>query len=196
MLKKIIIAALLIGFGYTLSVFWPMQPAWQDEVKAPFKADGLIGGSFVGDWVGVLEDPVAEAVAEEEDKTQYATQSDLLVSPMESGVIYSILLGEYPSQEAGNTQLESIGIKDVTPLYVPYKNPLGNKGLLLLLGEFKDEQSAQIQEKTWESQFDVNLQVVKKPVLPDPEAEAKQQQAEETAEALAKILNPEATDSN
>lgn len=168
-----------------------MTPSWQDEVKAPFKSDGLIGSSFVGEWVGVLDDPAAEEEAAAEDTTQYATQRDLLVSPTESDVVFSILLGEYSSQEAGNLQLEKIGIKDVAPLYIPYKNPLGNKTLLLLLGEYKDEQSAQMQEKNWESQFDVNLQVVKKPVLPDPEAEAKKKQAEETVEALTQILNPE-----
>lgn len=191
MIKKILIAALLIGFGYTLAVFWPMTPSWQDEVKAPFKADGLIGGSFVGEWVGVLEDPAAQEEAATEDTTHYATQRDLLVSPTETEVIYSILLGEYSSQETGNLQLEKIGIKDVAPLYIPYKNPLGNKTMLLLLGEYKDEQSAQIQEKNWESQYDVNLHVVRKPVLPDPEAEEKKKQAEETVKALTKILNPE-----
>ncbi|MCC2604016.1 hypothetical protein [Planctobacterium marinum] len=193
MIKNIIIAALLIGFGYTLSVFWPMDPSWQEEVKAPFKADGLIGGSIVGEWVGVVDEPVStEATAAEEDKTQYATQRDLLVSPMDVDVTYTVLLGEYPNEDDGNRHLALIGITDVAPTYIPYKTPLGNKALLLLLGNYKDEHTAQIQEKQWEAVYDVNLQVVKMPVLPDPEAEAKQKQAEETAEALSKILNPDA----
>lgn len=192
MLKKIIIAALLIGFGYTLSVFWPMAPTWQEEVKAPFKADGLIGGSVIGDWVGVVDEPqTAEAEQAEEDTTQYATQRDLLVSPMDGAVSYTVLLGEYATEDAGKVHLEKIGITDVAPTFIPYKTPLGNKTLLLLLGDYKDEQAAQIQEKNWEALYDVNLQVVKMPVLPDPEAEAKQKQAEETVEALSKILNPE-----
>lgn len=192
MLKKIIIAALLIGFGYTLSVFWPMAPTWQEEVKAPFKADGLIGGSVIGDWVGVVDEPqTAEAEQAEEDTTQYATQRDLLVSPMDGAVSYTVLLGEYATEDAGKVHLEKIGITDVAPVFIPYKTPLGNKTLLLLLGDYKDEQAAQIQEKNWEALYDVNLQVVKMPVLPDPEAEAKQKQAEETVEALSKILNPE-----
>ena len=192
MLKKIIIAALLIGFGYTLSVFWPMAPTWQEEVKAPFKADGLIGGSVIGDWVGVVDEPqTTEAEQAEEDTTQYATQRDLLVSPMDGAVSYTVLLGEYATEDAGKVHLEKIGITDVAPVFIPYKTPLGNKTLLLLLGDYKDEQAAQIQEKNWEALYDVNLQVVKMPVLPDPEAEAKQKQAEETVEALSKILNPE-----
>lgn len=189
-------AVVFFGLGYTVAVFTPMPLDWQDEVKGPFRADGIVGGSFVGELIGTVDSPVDDTViAPEEDKTQYATQSDLLVNPIDTGVVYSILLGEYKDEVQGNEHLEYIGIKDAAPLYIPFKDPLGHKTLLMLLGEYKDEESARKQEKSWETQFDVNLQVVKKPVLPDPEAEEKEQKMQETAEAISKILSGEAGDS-
>lgn len=188
-LKTILMAVVFFGLGYTMAVFMPMPGDWQDEVKAPFKSDGLIGGSIIGEYIGTVDDPAAvKDTVKEEDTTHYATQKDLLVSPFDAQVTYSILVGEYPSEIKGNEHLEYIGINNEAPVYIPFIDPLGQKTLLLLLGEYKDEAAARKQEKSWESQFDVNLKVVKKPVLPDPEAEQKQEKMEEAAEAISKIL--------
>lgn len=189
-------AVVFFGLGYTIAVFTPMPLDWQEEVKAPFLSDGIVGGSFVGELIGTVDSTSEDTVAAPaEDTTQYATQSDLLVTPMETGVVYSILLGEYQDEIKGNEHLQYIGIKDVAPIYVPFKDPLGHKTLLMLLGEYNDEESARKQEKSWETRFDVNLQVVKKPVLPDPEAEEKEQKMQDTAEAISKILSGETSDS-
>ena len=151
-------AVVFFGLGYTMAVFVPMPVDWQEDVKAPFKSGGLIGGSVIGEYIGTVDDPVTtEVAAPEEDTTQYATQQDLLVSPFDSTVTYAILVGQYPDEIKGNTHLEFIGIKDETPVYIPFKDPLGHKTLLMLLGEYKDEAAARKQQKSWESQYDVNL---------------------------------------
>lgn len=194
MLKTILMALLFFGLGYTMAVLLPMPADWQDTVKAPFRSDGVIGDSFIGEVIGTIDEPVPEQqAAPEEDKTQYATQSDLLVNPTDASVVYSVLLGEYPEQSMGDKYLEFIGFTEVAPVYIPFKDPLGHKTLLLLLGEFSDEETARRQERKWELQYDLNLQVVKKPVLPDPEAEAKQQQMQDTAEAISKLLAGESS---
>lgn len=173
MIKKILLACIFIGIGYLIAVFLPMSPDWQITVKSPFKSDGVIGNSIVGELIGTTDEPVVEeVVAQEEDKTQYAFQSDLLVTPFDANVVFTILLGHYPTEASGNAFLESAGFSEVAPQYIPFKDPLGKTTLLLVLGEFKDEQSARKQEKSWESLYDFNLQIVKKPVLPEPEPEA------------------------
>lgn len=195
MLKTVLMAVVFFTLGYTMAVFMPMPADWQTEVKAPFMSDGLIGGSAIGEYIGTLDAPVAtDTIVQQEDTTEYATQQDLLVSPFDTQVIYSILVGEYSNEVKGNEHLEYIGLTDENPIYIPFLDPLGHKTLLLLLGEYKDEAAARKQEKSWESRFDVNLQVVKKPVFPVPEADAKQEQMESAAAAISKILNGEGTD--
>ena len=165
-----LIIAISLVLGYVASVFWPMPMDWQDSVKAPFRPDGLVGSSVLGELLGTLE-PISNNAGEvgPKDETPYATQQDLLINPADVDVIYTILLGEYEDQRSGNKHLEYIGMTDITAQYVPFKDPLGRTTLLLLLGEFDSEDAAKAQQKSWEAVYDVNLQIVKKPVLSVPE---------------------------
>lgn len=193
MFKKILIVVFLVGIGYALAVFVPMPADWAGDMKQPFQADGVIGDSFIGEYVGVLpggEVPEAEAV--EEDTTQYARQSDLLVMPQEAAPTYTIMFGQFADDVTGAKWLDKMGF-DIEPAqYIPYKDPLNNKSVLALVGQFADEAEAQAKLTAWESTYDMSLLIVKFPVFPDPEAEAKAQQdaelkaqQEQNAQAMA-----------
>ncbi len=192
MFKKLLIIIILVSFGYALAVFVPMPEDWAGDMKQPFQEGGIVGDSIIGEYIGVLpggeEAPVEEA---EEDTTQYAQQSDLLVRPTEQDVKYSVLMGDFIDQLSADTWLQQTGFAGESPAYIPYKDPLGSKSILLLAGQYDDQATAQQMRKQWQQQYDLSLQVVKFPILVTPEqAEAAKQAAEQQAqqEQNAKIM--------
>ena len=185
-MKTLLLAVIFFSIGYIASVFWPMPVKWQQTIKAPVEPGGFIADKVPAEWLPFESEPnVVEST--QLDSTQYATQQDLLLGLNENEVVFSILLGEYHSKEQGDKHLQYIGIQEVRPLYVPYKDPLGGTSFLLLLGEFKEQHAATAQLNAWESVYDVNLKVVKKPQLDETSPEPSPGEAKSLEENVFKV---------
>lgn len=184
MLKKIVLASLLIALGYLIAVWFPMPESLSSKLSnLSLNAESSIATTQVESSANSIpENEISEEApseiksdestsatenAEDEQKN-YIRVSDLLFSSKNLPEKATLSLDSFPSQQAAEQFIAERNI-DESVFYFDFLRSTGSKWVLVTLGEFASQHAAQEREKALEMRYDINLTVVRLPEPPQPE---------------------------
>ncbi|UAA37102.1 hypothetical protein KIH87_10090 [Paraneptunicella aestuarii] len=200
MIKKLLIAALLIALGYGAAIFFPLPSDIADQVKEPVNAliIKMKGGAETaeqdiqeetqqassdiqqvtadGQTPGAQTDEQAQATQAqpEEDDADYFTQADLLRNPTKPAST-TIYFGTFLNDALADSEIKSLELDPKLVQKFKFKTPTNKKVTLITIGKYDDEGKAYSEKLRLESRYDLNLQIVR---FPEKEEEKKDEKTE------------------
>lgn len=214
MIKKLLIAALLIVLGYGAAIFFPLPNDMAEQVKEPVnKAIAKIKGEVeiaekdtqkdtqqassdiqqaasADDQAADEQAQTDEQMKTEEDDVDYFTQADLLRNPTKPAST-TIYFGTFLNDVLADSEIKSLDIDPKLVQKFKFKTPTNRKVTLVTIGKYEDEGKAYSEKLNLESKYDLNLQIVRFPEKEEEKDDEKTELVKKLVDAISEQSAPE-----